>query len=49
MLDLTASQVENALFDIRRKQQTTEYLRMAPLSPMSATVRATAHSALPVR
>ena len=32
-LGLTAKQVENALFDIHRKQATTEYLRMAPLSP----------------
>ncbi len=32
-MDLTVKQVENALFDIHRKQATTEYLRMAPLVP----------------
>jgi NAD+ synthase len=32
-LRLTVEQVENALFDIRRKQATTAYLRAAPLSP----------------
>jgi NAD+ synthase len=32
-LALTAEQVKNVLFDIRRKQQTTEYLRAAPLAP----------------
>ncbi|MGZ3640033.1 MAG: hypothetical protein ACXVCX_19555, partial [Ktedonobacterales bacterium] len=36
-LDLTLDQVENALFDIHRKQQTTEYLRMPVLSPAPAT------------
>ncbi len=34
-LHLTVDQVENALFDIRRKQTTTAYLRAAPLSPAS--------------
>lgn len=34
-LGLTLEQVENALFDIRRKQQTTNYLRMPVLSPHS--------------
>lgn len=31
-LHLSVEQVDNALFDIRRKQATTEYLRTAPLS-----------------
>lgn len=35
-LGLTVPQVENALFDIHRKQQTTEYLRMPVLSPHRA-------------
>lgn len=39
-LDLTVKQVENALFDIHRKQQTTEYLRMAPLAPSPESARA---------
>ncbi|HEX6544305.1 MAG TPA: NAD(+) synthase [Ktedonobacterales bacterium] len=32
-LGLTRQQVDNALFDIHRKEQTTEYLRMPVLSP----------------
>jgi NAD+ synthase len=32
-LHLTVEQIENALFDIHRKQQTTEYLRMPVLAP----------------
>ncbi len=30
---LNDEQVENTLFDIKRKQATTEYLRMEPLAP----------------
>jgi NAD+ synthase len=36
-LGLSVSQVENALFDIHRKRQTTEYLRMPVLSPRRST------------
>ncbi len=43
-LGLTIQQVDNALFDIRRKQQTTEYLRMAPLAPSPAKDLAAPHA-----
>jgi NAD+ synthase len=36
-LQLTVEQIENALFDIHRKQQTTEYLRMPVLAPPPVT------------
>ncbi len=32
-MELDAKQVENALFDIQRKQATTRYLRLEPLAP----------------
>lgn len=44
-LGLTIQQVDNALFDIRRKQQTTEYLRMAPLAPTAVESRAAPRAA----
>ncbi len=43
-LGLTGKQVENALFDIHRKQATTEYLRMAPLAPTAVKTRRTARA-----
>lgn len=49
-LGLTIQQVDDALFDIRRKQLTTEYLRMSPLAPAPArhpvARRAAAHPAI---